>query len=67
MNLLEALEKGAAVLRVLGPLADQVNNYLHHNGPEPALFEKLPELKSPAALERARIAARRSSSTPPAQ
>ncbi len=56
-DVLEGLERGAAILRVLGPIAEQVEGYIFGDGPEPAIFEQLPELKSPAALERAKAAA----------
>ncbi len=57
-DVIENLERGAAILRVLGPVADQVESYLFGVGPEPAVFEQVPELKAPAALERAKQAAR---------
>lgn len=53
----EAIERSAAIRRVLGPIAEQVESYIFEDGPEPAIFEQLPELKSPAALERAKAAA----------
>ncbi len=61
-GLITAAERMASVLRVLGPVAEQVESYLFGGGPEPALFEALPELRSPAALERAKQRAR---SNPP--
>lgn len=54
----ESIEKASAVLRVLGPVVEQVDHYIHGDGPEPAIFAQLPELRSPAALERARVRAR---------
>lgn len=55
---IEGVEKAAAILRVLAPVANQVEDYIFGDGPEPAIFEQIPELKSPAALERAKAAAR---------
>ncbi len=62
MNILTSLERVAAILRVLSPIAEQVESYLFEGGAEPAVFEAIPELRSPAALERAKQRAR---STPP--
>lgn len=56
--IIENIERGVSILRVLGPIAEQVEGYLYGDGPEPAIFEQLPELKAPAALERAKLAAR---------
>lgn len=51
---LDGLERAASVLRAFGPAAEEMERYLFGEGPEPALLEQLPELRSVAALERAR-------------
>ncbi len=56
---IDGVERAAAILRVLAPVAHEVEDYIFGDGPEPAIFEQLPELKSPAALERAKADARR--------
>lgn len=61
-SILEGVERAATLLRVFGPVAKDLESYIFHGGAEPALFESLPELRSPAALERAKHAAR---SNPP--
>ncbi len=58
-QLIDGLERGAAILRVLGPVTEAVDKFIHEDGPEPAIFIHLPELKAPAALERARVRSRR--------
>lgn len=59
-EVIKNLERGAAILRVFGPVAEQVGSYIYDGGPEPSVFTELPALKAPAALERARHAARHS-------
>ncbi len=60
VTIVDGLERGAAVLRTLGPIAKQIDDFIHDEGPEPAIFVQMPELKSPAALERARVRSKRS-------
>lgn len=51
---LEGAERAVSILRAFGPVAEQMERYLFEDGPEPAVLEAIPELRSPAALERAR-------------
>lgn len=64
LKALEGAERAASVLRAFGPVAEEMERYLFHDGPAPAVLEQLPELQSVAALERARQRAK--SSPPPA-
>ncbi len=59
---LEGAERAVSVLRAFGPAAEEMERYLFADGPLPAVLEALPELQSPAALERAR---QRAKSNPP--
>ncbi len=55
-DVLKGLEQGAAILRVLGPLGEELLAHLNGgDGPEPKLLVQIPELRAPAALERARM------------
>ncbi len=56
-DVIKGLEQGAALLRVLGPLGEELLSHLSGDGsgPEPKLLKQVPELRAPAALERARL------------
>lgn len=57
-QLIDAADKTASVLKILAPAAEAVAGWLD-GGPEPEIFAHYPsELKSIAALERARYRAR---------
>jgi hypothetical protein len=58
-TMIEGIERGAAVLRALGTIAEEADHYIHGDGPEPLLLQQLPELQAPFALERARARQRR--------
>lgn len=58
LKVVEVAERVQRVVRVLGPVYEAVDRYLHEGGPEPSVFQQLPELRSPAELERARVIAR---------
>jgi len=63
-QLIEGADKTASVLKVLEPLAEQVGAWLE-GGPEPEIFATYPsELKSIAAMERAKYRARQASRAP---
>jgi hypothetical protein len=58
-DLISAADKTASVLKILAPAAEQVAGWLD-GGPEPEIFAHYPsELKSTAALERAKYRAKK--------